>query len=156
MNEAEVLIEQIRSTYNGNAWHGASIMNALKEVDHKEASLKPLSSRHTIWELVDHISAWLEVPVKIYREKKDYHDLPLEENWKPMGSTQEDWINTTKRLEKAIEDFVSVVEKMPLEDFDENVPNHDFNYRKLFYGALNHNLYHLGQISILKTPKPSS
>ena len=77
----------------------------------------------------------------------------MEENWKPMGSSREEWMNTKMRLEKAVKEIISVLEYMPLEVFDEKVLNHDFNYRNLFYGALNHNLYHLGQIELLKTPK---
>ena len=99
------------------------------------------------------MAVWLEVPVKIYREKKDYHNIPMVKNWKPMGNTREEWVNTAMRLEKAIEDIISVLQSIPPEVFDEKVLNHDFNYRTLFYGALNHNLYHLGQIALLKTQK---
>ena len=156
MNEAEVLINQINTTYSGNAWHGTNIVEALKDIDYIKASRRVLASRHTIWELVDHMTVWLEVPVKIYQKKRVHHNVPIEENWKPMGSSQEDWEKTTKRLEKAVEELISVLKEMPLGVFDEKVLNHDFNYRNMFYGALNHNLYHLGQISILKPPNPQS
>ena len=152
MSEADILVDQIRSTYSGRAWHGTNIVDSLKEIDYVEASRRVIPERHTIWELVDHMAVWLEVPVKIFKEKKDYHNIPMGVNWKPMGNTQEDWMITVLRLEKAVEDIVSVISNLPLEVFDEKVLNLDFNYRTLFNGALHHNLYHLGQITILKKP----
>ena len=153
MNEAVILIEQIRATYSGNAWHGTNIVDALLDVDYIEARNRVIAERHTIWELVDHMVVWLEVPTKILLEEKNYHDLPIEINWKPMGNTQEDWENTVKRLERAIDNIISVIADTPVEIFDENVLDLKFTYRTLLNGALHHNLYHLGQIAILKKKK---
>ena len=150
MNDADILIEQIRATYSGNAWHGTNIVETLKDIDYIEARNRVIDRRHTIWELVDHMAVWLEVPTKILLENKDYHDLPHEINWKPMGNTQEDWENTIKRLESAIDNIISVIANTPVEIFNEKVLNLKFTYRALLNGALHHNLYHLGQIAILK------
>jgi uncharacterized damage-inducible protein DinB len=150
MNEADILIDQIQATYSGNAWHGSNIIDTLKDIDYIEARNRVIAERHTIWELVDHMAVWLEVPTKILLEKKDYHDLPYEINWKPMGNTQEDWENTVKRLERAIDNIISVIADTPRAIFDEKVLDRKFTYRTMLNGALHHNLYHLGQIAILK------
>ena len=150
MNEADILIEQIRSTYSGDAWHGGNIVDTLKDIDYIEARNRVIDEGHTIWELVDHMAVWLEVPTKIILEKRDYHDLPYEINWKPMGNTQDDWENTVKRLERAIDNITSVIADTPVEIFDEKVLDLKFTFRTLLNGALYHNIYHLGQIALLK------
>ena len=88
MNEVEALIVQIRLTYQGNAWHGTSIIEALKDIDYRDASRRVLAGRHTIWELVDHMAVWLEVPVKIYREKKATTTYLWRRTGSPWGAVE--------------------------------------------------------------------
>jgi hypothetical protein len=59
LSDAKFLVDQIRRTFNGDSWHGPSLMKTLEGVDFEQAKDKPLHGRHCIWEIVDHINFWM-------------------------------------------------------------------------------------------------
>ncbi len=58
MTESVRLADQLRRAFEGNAWHGDSLLELLAGVDAKTAAAKPIKDAHSIWELVLHIAAW--------------------------------------------------------------------------------------------------
>ena len=58
MTETVRLADQIRRAFEGNAWHGDSVLELLAGVDAKTAAAKPIKNAHSIWELLLHIAAW--------------------------------------------------------------------------------------------------
>lgn len=49
------LDEQLRRAFEGDAWHGPSVLEALDGVSASQAAARPLDSVHSIWELVLHL-----------------------------------------------------------------------------------------------------
>ena len=60
-SEIPRIVEEIRSAFDGEAWHGPSLMELLADVNAKTAASRPIAGAHTIWELTLHIQAWEEV-----------------------------------------------------------------------------------------------
>ena len=58
MSETIRLADQIRRAFEGEAWHGDSILELLSGVDAKTAAAHPIKNAHSIWELVLHIAVW--------------------------------------------------------------------------------------------------
>ena len=58
MSESARLADQIRRAFDGEAWHGDSLMEILAGVNAKTAAAKPVPNAHSIWELLLHIAAW--------------------------------------------------------------------------------------------------
>jgi uncharacterized damage-inducible protein DinB len=58
MSETARLADQIRRAFDGDAWHGDSVLEILNDVDAKMAAAHPIKNAHSIWELVLHITAW--------------------------------------------------------------------------------------------------
>ena len=58
MREVERIAEQLKKSFEGDAWHGDSLKEILADVDAAKAETKPASGGHSIWELVLHTSAW--------------------------------------------------------------------------------------------------
>src|SRR5580704_3522609 len=58
MSETARLADQIRRAFNGDAWHGDSVLEILNGVDAKMAGAHPIKNAHSIWELVLHVTAW--------------------------------------------------------------------------------------------------
>src|SRR5438046_9834488 len=52
------LADQIRRAFEGEAWHGDSVLELLKDVDAVTAAAHPIPNAHSIWDLVLHIAAW--------------------------------------------------------------------------------------------------
>src|SRR2546425_11680632 len=58
MSETARLADQIRRAFDGDAWHGDSVLALLANVNSAIAAARPIQNAHTIWELVLHIAAW--------------------------------------------------------------------------------------------------
>ena len=149
MNEVKFLRDQIETTFKGDSWHGPSLMKTLEGVDLEQASARPLGERHTIWELVDHTTFWLEAILDALKDKA-MPDPAMEENWPRMGSTEEHWSQSLRRLEAAVNMVLDELASWSNEDLERTVPGKDYNFRQMLHGTVHHNLYHAGQIAILK------
>ena len=54
--ELERLEEQLRLSFEGEAWHGPSVLEALDDVTADVASAHPIDGAHSIWERVLHLT----------------------------------------------------------------------------------------------------
>ena len=61
MSETARLADQIRRAFEGEAWHGDSLLELLKGVNAATAAAKPIKNAHSIWELILHIAAWDDI-----------------------------------------------------------------------------------------------
>jgi len=149
MNEVKFLRDQIETTFKGDSWHGPSLMKTLEGVDLEQATARPLGERHTIWELVDHTTFWLEAILDALKDKA-MPEPAMEENWPRMGSTEEQWSQSIMRLEAAVNMLLDELAGWSNEDVERTVPGKDYSFKQILHGAVHHNLYHAGQIAILK------
>src|SRR5690349_1614814 len=61
MGEVRRINDQLRRAFEGQAWHGPSLIELLSDVTAEQAAAKPVPAAHSIWELVLHIEFWEEV-----------------------------------------------------------------------------------------------
>ena len=59
MREVERLRRELTATLNGDPWYGSAISSILDGIDAKMAAAHPIDGAHSIWELVLHMSAWV-------------------------------------------------------------------------------------------------
>lgn len=149
MSEVKFLRDQIETTYKGDSWHGPNLMNTLKGIDHKQAMKRPLGHRHTIWELTDHTSFWME---EVWKAVKNMEatELDPEHNWPEMGATEEEWRQSVVRLEAAVNMVLDALAMWRDEQLYEEVPGRDYTFKQMLHGMVHHNLYHAGQINLLR------
>jgi uncharacterized damage-inducible protein DinB len=115
----------------------------------EQAAAKPLAEAHSIWEIVLHIAAWEEGALR--RLAGDRAELSTEEEWPPVSDTSEAaWHKTLElveqnhlRLRKALSSLDDSRLPEPIVDGMSSV------YATL-HGVIQHNLYHAGQIALLK------
>ncbi|MCW4048907.1 MAG: hypothetical protein NWE89_04140 [Candidatus Bathyarchaeota archaeon] len=101
MNEVKFLMDQFRTTFNGDSWHGPSLMKTLKGIDAVQAKERPLDERHSIWELVDNITFWMNAATESV-QKKDFPDPYKAKDWPPMRETEEEWRESIRGMEVAL------------------------------------------------------
>lgn len=149
MDEVKFLRDQIKTTFKGDSWHGPNLVNTLAGIDHTRAMRRPLGERHTIWELTDHISFWMEM---VWKSVRDHAPLNPEKrsDWPAMGATEKDWRQSVKRLEAAVNMALDALLDWSNEDLWEMVPGENYTFKQMLHGMLHHNLYHAGQINLLK------
>jgi hypothetical protein len=110
---------------------------------------RPIEGRHTIWELTEHISFWME---EVYKSVRDHTGLKpdMDNNWPEMGATEEEWQLSVKRLEAAVNMVLDSLATWRDEELYKVVPGEKYTYKQMLHGVVHHNLYHAGQINVLK------
>ena len=67
-----------------------------------------------------------------------------------MGATEEDWKQSVKRLEAAVNMLVDELASWTNKELALTVGETSFTYKQMLHGLIHHNLYHVGQIMIMK------
>jgi uncharacterized damage-inducible protein DinB len=152
MSETARIADQLRRAFSGAAWHGDSLSKILNGVTAKQAAAHPIKNAHSIWELVLHIAAW-DGAVRRRLGGKAVA-LSGERNFPPVTDTSESaWRSTLAHARQAHDELVAAVAAFPDSRLGEKVPGKDPDYHTFYYnlhGVVQHELYHAGQIALLK------
>ncbi|HEU4389861.1 MAG TPA: DinB family protein [Blastocatellia bacterium] len=149
MHEKDRIAAELRKAFDGNAWHGPALSELLGDISAADAAARPIENAHTIWEIVLHIAAWENV-VRARLEGKTL-DEPAEGDWPPAnGSNERAWNTARKRLNDAQAGLVEVVNKLSDPQLEQLAPGTSRTLYETLHGAVQHNLYHAGQIALLK------
>ena len=150
METREHIADQLARTFDGKAWHGDAITKILQGIDPEKASQKSVQHIHSIWEIVLHMIAWEQVVINSLHGET-YKGVGGEQNWPPVKeTTPEVWRFTLKRLEETTLKLKESILSFPEATLHENVPGQNFTFYVLIHGVIQHNLYHGGQIALLK------
>jgi uncharacterized damage-inducible protein DinB len=152
MSECARLADQIRRAFKGEAWHGDSVLKLLSGVHAKTAAARPVKNAHSIWEVVLHIAAWDDAVRR--RAGGKAVELSAKKNFPPVSDTSEAaWRQALQKLKHAHDELVKTVAAFPDSRLQERVPGKTDTYHNFFYmfsGIVQHELYHAGQIALLK------
>ena len=152
MSETARLADQIRRAFEGEAWHGDCVVEILQDVDAAMAAAHPIKNAHSIWELVLHIAAWDEAVLK--RTGGTAVHLSDEENFPPVNDlSAAAWRQAVENAQHTHNELVQAVAAFPDARLPEQVPGKMESYYNFFYmfsGIVQHELYHAGQIALLK------
>jgi uncharacterized damage-inducible protein DinB len=152
MSETARLADQIRRAFEGDAWHGDSILELLADVNAKTAAGHPIKNAHSIWELLLHIAAWDGAVIRYTGGQAV--ELKDKENFPPVeDSSEAAWGKALEQVKQTHAQLVKAVAAFPDARLQEQVPGKKedyYNYFYLFSGIVQHELYHAGQIALLK------
>jgi hypothetical protein len=125
-------------------------MENLAGVSAETASVKPVSNAHSIWEIVNHLLAWLnEVTSEL--EGKKYVTLKGDADWPPVtDSSTAAWDATVKNLAVSHARLCEKIDALSDDQLRAKVEGKDWDLRTVFRGIASHSLYHAGQIGLLK------
>ncbi len=149
MNEIDRIIDQIRRAYDGDAWHGFPLRAILADVSADVADARPIRDVHSIREIVKHITFWYDrVRRHLGGEVVDASEV---EQWpEAEGAGDEAWRRDLDDLERAHEALLEAAGRLGVEELDRPVPGKPYNAYALLHGLVQHNLFHAGQVAILK------
>jgi len=150
MNECGRIADQLQRAFAGDAWHGPSLRELLEGVSAEQAARRPLPQAHTIWEIVLHISTW-EAVVRRRLAGELIRELPDEEDWRrPADTSAAAWKKTLEELEQSHQQLQQAVAHASDAQLPETVPGKDHSVYFMLHGIVQHDLYHAGQIALLK------
>ena len=146
----ERLVDQLRRSAEGDAWHGPSVREVLDGVTVEDASAHPIAGAHSIRELVLHMAAGIQLVLR--RLDGDGRQLSPEEDWPtPSEPTEDAWQREVESLFALNQRLREAVATFPATHLDDPlVPDPPYSAFTQFIGLTQHDLYHAGQIMLLR------
>ena len=150
MSEIKHLADQHRRALEGGAWHGPALLEVLRGVTPKRAAARPIKKAHTIWEIVVHIEAWDRVVLG--RLTGSPIELSDEENWPQVRDAgPAAWKRAIASMKSTHRTLNRKIARLTVARLNEGYgPGKVYRIYRLLHGVVHHELYHAGQIAILK------
>ncbi len=148
----DVLLQTYDQAYDKTAWHGTNLRGSLRGLKLDELIWRPGKGRHNIWEIALHCAYWKYVVWRkitggkkgaFPRKPSDWPNLPSEpsmKTWKEDLELLEDWHQTLREE----------ITKFAPSKLNSRPANSKVSYLQTIYGVSSHDLYHAGQIQLLK------
>lgn len=155
----ELLLESLNEAYRGPAWHGPSLRAVLRGLDARHASQRPGAGRHNCWELAVHAAFWkYAVRRRLLGAKQaafphpgsNFFERPSREYDANSGSLAKAWKVDLALLDKAHEELRATVAALPPDSLDRPARGHRQTPRFMIEGIAMHDVYHAGQIQLLR------
>jgi DinB superfamily len=149
MSQLQRILDHYDNVLNGDPWHGDPIYRILDGISAGQAAARPLADRHTIWEIVMHMTFWEGVVTKRLGGLRA--GLAEELNFPAMpAATEANWKQTLDEFRASNRSFREALAKLDPARLDELTAAGKRTYYGEAHGIIEHHLYHLGQIALLK------
>lgn len=141
---AQTIAQRLDTIYKGEPWFGESLQTKLKNVSEESAFKQPVNNKHSIAEILSHMEYWrkrfaLEVQGKTPAEFSETENWPDINALKKMG-----WRKLQASFEETHNELVTQLKKANGKSVSEELLIN-------LNGMVDHDVYHLGQIGIVKS-----
>lgn len=149
MSESKRISNLYQSIYNGNPWLEVTLSHTLENVTAEQAYRKINPNLNTIWEIVNHLIQWRRNILE--RMQGETIITPDHNYFVPVIDPSEAaWAQSLQTLAKTQEAWNTFFEDFNDEDLAKIYTNNNHTYYEHIHGIIQHDVYHLGQIVILK------
>jgi hypothetical protein len=149
------LLAIIDQAYNRTSWHGTNLRGSVRRLTAPQAAWRPADGRHNIWEIVVHAAYWKYAVTRRFTGDARGSFRVKGSNWfgRPIDSahaTEKDWKTDLDLLDETHATLRSAVAKLSDKDLTRTPPGKKVSNFALLSGIAAHDVYHAGQIQLLK------
>ena len=155
-SQISLLLKIIDQAFDKQAWHGTTLRGSLRGVTAKQALWRPARNRHNIWELALHAAYWKYIvtrkitgneDVKFPRKGSNFPQLPEK-------TTPAAWKKDVQLLQQQHAQLREAIANLPVSKLFSLSHKSKYSNAVHIYGISSHDLYHAGQIQLLKRLQP--
>ncbi len=149
-----ILLRMLDEAFDHKSWHGTNLRGSLRGLTPSEAAWRPSGRRHNIWEITVHAAYWkYAVRRRLLGEKRG--SFPLKgSNWflRPGKGVDavELWRSDVGLLVTMHRSLREAVAALELDALGHAAAGGKTSTLALITGIAAHDLYHAGQIQLLK------
>jgi uncharacterized damage-inducible protein DinB len=150
--EITLLKAILDQAYDHPSWHGTNLRGSIHRVSATQASWRSSPPRHNIWELVVHAAYWKYVAWRRLTGQPR-GSFPLKgSNWfrRPEEATDRAWRSDKALLDEMHTSLRETVVHLSPRDLQSKPRDGKVSNVALLTGVAAHDLYHAGQIQLLK------
>lgn len=148
----KLLLASIDEAYDARSWHGTNLRGSLRGVTREQAAWRPADDRHNIWELMVHAAYWkYDIRRRLTGGKGRSFAMAGSNFWtRPVEGSLAEWRADLALLQREHDLLREAVTVFPKARWTRKAPGKPFNFEGLVRGVAAHDLYHAGQIQLLK------
>jgi len=150
--EISHLLDLLDEAYNRVAWHGPNLRGSIRGVTAREATRSPRAGRHNIWEIVVHAAYWkYTVRRRLVGEKRGSFSLKGSNLFdRSLDRSEKAWRADVALLDREHRRLREAIAAFQPEDLDRPARGSNTLARRLIGGIAFHDVYHAGQIQLIK------
>ena len=148
-----LLLRVLDQAYDQKSWHGTTLRGSLRGVTAAEALWRPAPDRHNIWELSLHAAYWKYVVGRRLSEATAVGSFERRpSNWPsiPTPADARAWRRDVALLEAQHRKLRETVTRLSPSALQKRSPKGVWTYAEEIHGVAAHDLYHTGQIQLIK------
>ena len=148
-----LLVEMLDHAFAGRGWHGTTLTGAIRGLTPSQALAHPGGARHCVWDLVLHAAYWKYVVRCRLTGVRPSGGFPRSpSNWpappeRPSTALWRKDVGLLKEMHAALREAVI---QLPPRRLHARSPTGRWRFAELIHGVAAHDLYHTGQIQLLK------
>jgi len=151
------LLDALQRAHDGAPWHGPSRADVLRDVTAAEAAWRPAADTHSIWAIVLHMRSWTREVLR--RAQGGVPAEPEDGDWPAVPSLADEatWRATLDSLEASHAALRAAVAAMDdearaarVKDRPWDPPGYAITQRAMIRSLAEHDVYHTGQLALLK------
>jgi hypothetical protein len=148
----EQLLTILDRAYDRRSWHGTNLRGSIRGLPASVASFRPAPNRHNIWEIAVHAAYWKYTGWRRLTGARR-GSFPLKgSNWftRPAVSDDKAWREDVRLLDRMHQLLRNEIHGLSSRDLARTPARSAFSNGDLIAGIAAHDLYHAGQIQLLK------
>jgi DinB superfamily len=152
MDAHALLIDLLDEAFDARSWHGTNLRGSLRRLEPRQIVWRASRHRHNVWELVVHAAYW-KYAVRRRLAGEPRGSFALEgSNWfeRTGAFDRRAWTRDVALLVDEHRRLRAAVAQVSPSALDTRLPKSPFTIAALIRGAAAHDLYHAGQIQLLK------
>jgi hypothetical protein len=152
MSDVQELLAIVDRAYDKRSWHGTNLRGSLRGLTLGRVSWRPGRERHNIWEIVVHAAYWKYVVRRRLTDER-HGSFPVKgSNWfsRDARMGERAWKDDVTLLERTHRALRLAIEEMSRRNLHRALPGSTVTPFELIAGIAAHDLYHAGQIQLLK------
>jgi DinB superfamily len=156
MREIPQLLAIVDRAYARRSWHGTNLRGSLRGLTAAQAAWRPGRGRHNIWEIAVHAAYWkYSVRRRLTGERRGSFAL-RGSNWFARGDRIDEraWKDDLALLEREHRALRASIEALPPASLPRPAAGGSTTHFELVAGIAAHDLYHAGQIQLIKRLMP--
>ncbi|HEX7070429.1 MAG TPA: DinB family protein [Rhodothermales bacterium] len=152
MSELDLLITNLTHAFSLRSWHGPNLLGAIRGLTPDEAAWRPQPGRHNAWEYIVHAAYWKYRIVRLLDPTSEEPFTFAGSNFfvRPVTPTKAALKSDVVVLVDWHRRVMETVLAVDPTSLDDKPGKREFSTRELILGAAAHDLYHAGQIRLLR------
>jgi hypothetical protein len=150
MTSVDLLLTQFDQAYNKRSWHGTNLRGSIRGLTAHHAAWRPQPERHNIHEIVAHAAYWkYAVRRRLTAEKRGSFPLKGSDWFGRDAANDHQWASDVRLLDECHGSLRETIAALSPAGLQRSV-GRSVTALSLVSGIIAHDLYHAGQIQLLK------